>query len=419
MSGGVRSGDRPWGWPGFLQLWTATTVSNFGTYVTTLALQVLLVNDLHASATDIGLVNASRWVPYLLFGLVAGVFVDRHRRLPILVGSDLGRALLLGVIPLLGFVGGLSVPVVIALMVPFGALSLLYDAAYQSFLPRLVPQGALNPANARLQQSQSAAQTTGPLVGGGLVTALGASLAVLVDAVSYLFSGLLLMTVRVTEPIRQPAARRHVFAELREGLAWVYRHRMLAPMALTSHGWFVFNSLLGTVFGPFALRTAGIGAFGLGVAYACAGLGGVLGSGLSGRAARLLGAGWAFVLAQALFPVAFTLVVLAPHGGPALGMIAAGMFLFGLGVGVGSPIGLTYRQQVTPDHLQGRMNATIRSLNWGMNAIGAPLGGLLADRIGYRPTLWIGIGGVAAMAVAIGCSRFRRASLSDTLPSSV
>jgi predicted MFS family arabinose efflux permease len=393
-------------------------VSYFGTYITTLALQVLLVNDLHASATDLGLVNAARWVPYLLFGLVAGVFVDRCRRLPVLVGTDLGRALLLGVIPLLGIVGGLSVPVVIALMVPFGAMSLLNDAAYQSFLPRLVKPATLNPANVWLQQSQSAAQTTGPLVGGGLVAALGAALAILVDAASYLFSGLLLMTIRVPEPPSRPSARRHVFAELREGVAWVYRHPMLAPMALTSHGWFVFNSLLGTVFAPFALRDAGIGPFGLGVGYACAGAGGLLGSALSDRAARVLGAGWAVVLAQALFPVAFTLVVLAPRGGPALVLIAGGMFLFGLAVGLGSPIELTYRQQVTPDHLLGRASATIRSFNWGMNAIGAPLGGLLADRIGYRPTLWLGIGGVAAMAVAIGCSRFRKASLSDTLSSS-
>jgi predicted MFS family arabinose efflux permease len=264
----------------------------------------------------------------------------------------------------------------------------------------------------------SAAQTTGPLVGGGLVAALGAPLAVLVDAASYLFSGLLLTTIRVHEQPRAPQARRHVSAELREGVAWVYRHPMLAPMALTSHGWFVFNSMLITVTVPFVLRDVGIGALGLGVGYACAGVGGVLGSAVSGRAARRLDAGPAVVLAQALFPLAYTLVVLASHGGSGLVLVSAGLFLFGLGVGLGSPIGLTYRQQITPDHLQGRMNATIRSFNWGMNAVGAPLGGLLADRIGYRATLWLGIGGVAAMAVALGCSRFRRARLSDTLPSS-
>jgi predicted MFS family arabinose efflux permease len=117
------------------------------------------------------------------------------------------------------------------------------------------------------------------------------------------------------------------------------------------------------------------------------------------------------VLAQALFPVAFVVVVLAQRGGLAVVMIAAGMFLFGFAVGLGSPIELTYRQSVTPDRLQGRMNTTIRSLNWGMYTIGGPLGGVLADRIGYRQTLWLGIAGVAAMAVWLGLSRVRRLSL--------
>ena len=414
----MRSGDRPRDCPGFTQLWTASTVSDFGTYITALASQVLIVVNLHASATEVGLVNAARWLPYLVFGLFAGVIVDRHRRLPVLVGTDLGRALLLGAIPLLAALDGLSVLVVIVLMVPFGVLSVLNDAADQSLLPSVVTPAALGKANIRLQQSMSAAQTTGPLVGGGLVAALGAPLAVLVDAASYLFSGLLLTTIRVHEQPREPRARQHVGTELREGVAWVYRHPMLAPMALTGHGWFLFNSLLLTVSVPFVLRDVGINALGLGVSYACAGVGGVLGGTVSSRAARRLGAGPAVVLAQALFPAAFTLVVLVSHGGVALVMISAGWFLMGLGVGLDSPIEQTYRQQVTPEHLQGRMIATMRTFNWGMNAIGAPIGGLLADRIGSRPTLWIGIGGVAAMAVAIGCSRFRKASLSDTMASS-
>ncbi len=414
MGGGVRSAVQPRDCPGFARLWTASTVSDFGTYITTLASQVLLLDTLHASATDMGLVNAARWVPYLLFGLLVGVFVDRRRRLPLLIATDLGSAALLGVIPLLAAVGGLSVPVVIALMVPFGLLSLVNDAASMSFLPRLVTPDALGQANVRLQQSMSAAQTSGPLVGGGLVSWLGAPLAILVDAVSYLFSGLLQATIRhVDERPAEPPARRHVFAELREGVAWVYRHPTLAPMALTTHGWFVFNSMLLTVFAPFALRDADLSSFGLGVAYACSGVGGVLGGSLSSRAARLLGAGHAVVVAQALFPVAFALVALSPRGGPALVMIAAGLLLFGLAVGLGSPIEQTYRQAVTPDRLRGRMTATIRSLNWGMYAIGAPVGGALADWIGYRQTLWIGVAGVAAMAVWLGCSRFRTISLDD------
>jgi predicted MFS family arabinose efflux permease len=391
-------------------------VSDFGSYITALALSLLLVKTLNASAAEVGLVNAARWVSYLLFGLLVGVFVDRRRRLPLLVATDIGSAVLLGVIPVLAAVGGLSVPVVIALMVPFGLLSLVNDAASMSFLPRLVPPPALETANVQLQQSASAAQTAGPLVGGGLVAWLGPPLTIVVDAVSYLFSGLLLATIRVVEPPPSSSPRRRVFVELREGVAWVYRHPMLRPMALSTHGWFLFNSMLLTVFAPFAVRVAGVSSFGLGVAYAGAGLGGVVGTAVSARAGRLIGPGRTVVLAQALFPVAFTLIVLAPHGGPAVVLVTAGLSVFGFAVGLGSPIEQTYRQAVTPDRLQGRMVATIRSFNWGMNAIGGPVGGVLADTIGYRRTLWIGTAGVAAMAVWLGCSRFRRITLADMVP---
>jgi len=413
MRGSVRSAARPRDSPGFPQLWTASTVSDFGTFITAVALQYLLVHNLNASATDVGVVNAARWLPYLLFGLLAGVYVDRRRRLPLLIATDVGCAVVLGVIPLLAAVGGLSVPVVVALMVPFGLLTLVNDAASTSFLPRVLPAETLEAGNARMIQSMSAAQTVGPLVGGGLVGLIRAPMALLVDAASYLFSGLLLATIRIEEPA-VPVERRHVLTEMREGMAWVYRHPMLAPLALTSHGWFVFNSLLQTVYVPFAIRDAGLNGFTLGVAYAGAGLGGVIGSSVSSRVGRWIGLGPAVVVAQFLFPVASVPIVLAPHGVIAVVMITAGMICFGFAVGLGSPLEATYQQAVTPDRLQGRMNATVRSFNRGMYVIGAPLGGVLADAIGYRPTLWVGIAGVGAMAVWLGLSRFRHASSGDT-----
>jgi MFS family permease len=406
---------RPGDHAGFRQLWISTTVSDFGTYVTTVALQVLVVKYLHASATEVGVINAARWVPYLLFGLLAGVYVDRHRRRPVLIGSDLGRGVLLAAIPVLAAFGALNIPVLAALLIPFGVLSLLNDGADQSFVPAVVGPAALNSANARLQQSSSAAQTTGPLLGGGLVAAIGAPLSMLVDAVSYVVSGLIVATIRVAEP--EPARTdRHLWTEMREGMAWVYRHRMLAPMAITTHVWFVFNSMFNTVFVVFALNEAGIGSFWLGAAYACSGIGGLAGTQWSGAAARRWGAGPAVVVAQFLFPVAFILVVLAPHGVAAVVLIEAGMLVFGLAVGLGSPIELTYRQSITPDRLQGRMNSTIRSFNWGLVAVGAPVGGILADRFGNRTALWIGIAGVTLAAAALLASPFRRATLTDDEP---
>ena len=215
--------------PGFARFWTASTVSGFGTYITTLAIQVLIVLTLHAGAAGVGLVNAARWLPYLLFGLVAGVLVDRSRRRPVLVTTDIGRGLLLIAIPALALTHRLSIPVLMVFMAVFGLLSLLNDAASQSFLPRLVPAHLLTEANARLDQSDAVAQTSGPALAGGLVSLLTAPWAVLVDAASYLISGVLLARVNVAEPPPNPATDRNIRREAAEGLRWIYAHPILAP----------------------------------------------------------------------------------------------------------------------------------------------------------------------------------------------
>ncbi len=394
---------------GFGAFWAAWTVSNFGTYVTTLALQVLVVITLHASATEVGLVTGVRWLPYLLVGMVAGVLADRYRRRPILVGTDLGRAVVLSLIPLLALLDALTIPALLALLLVFGTFSVLNDAAHQSFLPRLVSAGSLTAANARLEQSAAVAQTSGPVLSGGLIAAIGAPLAILVDAVSYLVSGLILITVRVEEP-RGSNEHRHLWRELRTGLSYVYRHPMLAPYALTSHAWFVFNNMLGPVFVLFVLRDLGFSPLQLGVAYAVGGVGGVLGSALSSRVANRFGVGPVVIFDRFLSPVSFLFVVLAVAGPGAWFMVAAGQFVFWFAVGLGGPVELGYRQTVTPDHLQGRMNATIRSMNWGITSVGALAGGLLGDVLGYRPALWLGIAGLTLVALALALSRFRHAT---------
>ena len=188
---------------------------------------------------------------------------------------------------MLWLVGLLTLPMpMLMVMVVFGFLSLLNDAAAQSFLPRLVPQSSLLAANARLDQSSSVAQTFGPVITGALVTALGAPLAVLLDALSYLASGAAVASIRpseVTTATRDQSLG--LRREIGEGLSWVYRHRMLAPLAITTHGWFFFNGVLVTVFVPFALLSLQLNAFELGVTLAAAGVGGLLGSLLSTRSA--------------------------------------------------------------------------------------------------------------------------------------
>ena len=413
MTLAVESGEGLHSFPGFWRLWTASTISGFGSYVTNLAIGVLIVLTLHGGSTEVGLVNAARWLPYLLFGLIAGVLVDRARRRPLLVVTDLGRGILLLAVPVLAMTEQLSLVRLMVLMAMFGLMSLLNDAAFQAFVPRLVPATLLTPAHARLDQSDAVAQTSGPALAGGLVSLVGAPVAVLVDAFSYLVSGVLLWSVRVVEPRPRPMSVRGVPGEAWEGLRWVYGHATLRALALTTHAWFLCSAVTGAVLIPFALRTLGLSPFGLGLALAAAGVGGLVGSLFAVRLGLRFGAGRVVIASRAATAMAWALVAFSADSLAGWLLFGAGQFLVGLSMGAENANEMGYRQSVTPDRLQGRMNATMRSLNRAMIVVGAPLGGWLGDKIGYRNMLWIAAFGFLAVATALGLSRFRDARLDD------
>ncbi len=399
--------------PGFGRMWIASTVSGFGTYVTTLAVQVVVVVTLHEGAGGVGLVSSARWLPYLLFGLVAGVLVERSRRRPLLVATDLGRGLLLIAVPLLALSQRLSLPVLMAVMAVFGLLSLVGDAAAQSFLPRVVPAPLLTAANARLDQSDAVAQTCGPALAGGVVSGLGAPVAVLVDAAGHLTSALLLLRVPTVEPPRRPVSLRGVRAEATEGLRWVYGHPTLRPLALSTHGWFLCTGAAGAALPPFALRTLGLSAFGLGVAMAVGGIGGLVGSLAATRLGAVLGAGRVVVAARAGTAVAWALMGLSPPHWTGWVLFGGGQLLLGLSMGAENANEMGYWQAVTPDALQARANATRRSANRAMIVVGAPAGGFLADALGYRTMLGTAAVGLLVVSAALAASRFRTARIDD------
>ncbi|MFG1813731.1 MFS transporter [Kribbella sp. NPDC049174] len=398
---------------GYVRFWIADAVSMVGSSVTALALQVVAVVTLQASGTEVGILNAARWLPYLLFGLIAGVIVDRYRRQPILVGADLARAAVLGVIPLAALLDVLSLPLLIAVVLVFGTFSLAYDAAHQSFPPSLVPAELLTPAYARLEQTSAVAQTGGPVFAGALIKLIGAPAAILVDAASYLISGIVLATVRPRTPevavgTGQP---RNLRREIREGLSWVYRDSALGPLTATSHVWFVFQGLLTTVFVLFVLKTLGLSAFWLGVTYAALGVGALIGATASGWVGRRFEVGPTIIACRWLSPLAYLSAPLAGDNSAGIVVLCAGQFILGLSFGIDSPTEMGYRQSITPPGLLGRMNGTTRSFNRAAIVIGAPAGGLLADHLGTRTALWIGVGGMVVQAVLLHRSDFRHARL--------
>ncbi len=397
--------------PGFLPFWTAATVSAFGTYVTTLAVQVVVVVTLHDGATGVGLVSSARWLPYLLFGVLVGVLVDRSRRRGLLVGADLGRAVLLTSIPVLAVTGQLSIGLLMVVMAGFGLLSLVHDAASQSLVPRLVPPRLLTQANARLDQSDAVAQTSGPALAGALVSLLTAPWAVLVDAFSYLASGLLLLRVPVEESPSRPRSIRGIAGEAAEGLRWVYGHHMLRPLALSTHGWFLSFAAAGAVLPPYALRTLGLSPLGFGLALALGGVGGLMGALVATRLGMSYGVGRVVIGARATTAVAWALVALSTDGWSGWMLFGVGQFVLGLSMGAENANNMGYWQAVTPDRLQGRMNATRRSVNRAMIVVGAPVGGVLGDAFGFRLVLGVAVLGFLLSAVGLGATGFRRVRL--------
>jgi MFS family permease len=329
--------------------------------------------------------------------------------------TDLGRGVLLTAIPVLALTHRLSIPVLMVFMAVFGLLSLLNDAAFQSFLPRLVPARLLTAANARLDQSDAVAQTSGPALAGGLVSLLTAPWAILVDAASYVISGVLLTRINVAEPPPAPATDRSIRREAAEGLRWVYTHPILRPLALNTHGWFLCSAVAGAVLTPFALQDVGLNPFGLGLALAAGGVGGLVGSlaatGLGGR----FGSGRIVIACRTLTAASWAAMALStPHWSGWL-LFGASQLLLGLSLGAENANEMGYWQVATPDHLQGRMNATRRSINRAMIVIGAPAGGFLGDAIGYRTMLLTAAGGFLLVAAALAASRFRDARVEDAV----
>jgi MFS family permease len=418
----VTSGPAPpFPTPAFRRFWLAETVSSFGTYVTLLALQTLVVLTLDGTAQDVGWLNSARWLPYLVLGLVVGALVDRRRRRPLLVGTDLASAALLCLIPAAWTLDVLSLPLLCGIVAAYGATTLVNGAASMSVIPRLVPRAHLQRAHARIDGADAVAQTAGPALAGLLVKVVGAPLAVLVDAASYLFSAATMSTVQVEEPVRRPEARPRLRDEIRDGVRWVYRGSGLETLAAATHLWFAANAVLGAVLAPYALLTLGLTPLQFGLATAVAGLGGVVGATTSSAGGRRLGTGGAVIAAHTATTVGVLVMVLAglgTSGWAATAVLAAGQGCHGFAIGFSNSHEMAYRQALTPDELQARTNTTMRAFNRAVMVVVAPLGGLLAVQVGNRAALAAAAAGFAVVVVWLAASPFRRADAERGQPPS-
>lgn len=403
--------------PRYWRFWTAETISGFGSYVTTLALQWLIVTTLGAGSAAVGVVNGARWLPYLALGFVAGAVIDRMPRRPVLVLADAVRALILIAVSALALAGALSIPGLMALMCGFGLVSLFADAAGQSYVPRLVPRDLVPTANARIDQSASVAQGAGPGLAGLLIRLMSAPLAILVDAISYAVSAVLVLSAPTPEPPRPREPLAQLRREIADGLRWVYRQPKLAALAIDTHGWFLCHAAALAVLTPYAAHTLGFGALTLGLTLAVGGVGALVGSLCAVRAGIRYGAGPVIIGCRGADAVGWAILAISPvAGAPGWLVFGAGQLVLGFSAGLSNTNELSYRQLATPDRLQGRTNAIMRSGNRAMIVIGAPIGGFIGEAIGYRALLSMIAVGFVVVAGSLAATRFRGAQLNDPPP---
>lgn len=402
---------------GFQRFWAGEAVSSFGTHVTLLALQTMVVLTLQGTAQEVGWLNSARWLPYLVLGLIVGALVDRYPRRPVMAATDLLRAVLLATIPMAWASGQLTLPLLLLIVIGYGTASLTNDAASMSFLPRLVPPQHLQRAHARIDGADAVAQTTGPIVAGALIKVLGAPLAVLVDAFTYLFSAAMVLTLRTTEPAWEPGrGESNLRREIIDGCRWVYGGSGLATLAIATHVWFAANAIVGTVVAPLALTTLELSPLQFGMATAVGGVGAVAGAAGSTPVGRRLGTGWAVIAAFGISTLGVAVMAVAGLGTTGWGsvvVLGVGQLCFGFGLTFSNSHEMSYRQTLTPDRLQARTNTTMRAANRAVVVIVAPLGGLLAVQAGLRPALLVAVGIFVVAALILLTSPFRTVDLTD------
>jgi MFS family permease len=382
----------------FLKLWSGQTISLVGSAVDDLAIGFVAIVALDASAFEVAVLGTLNFLPFILFTLPAGVWVDRLRRRPILILGDFARGALLATIPIAYLADALTLWHLYAVVFLTGVCTVFFDVAYQSYLPSLVERDQIIEGNSKLEISRSVAQVGGPGFAGALVELLTAPYAVLVDALSFLGSGLFLLGIRKPEeaPARQTVDGRKpsLWTELKEGLQFVLRNPNLRAQAGCTATSNLFSSLGFSILLVFLVRELGLSAGVIGIAFSIGAIGSFVGAVTAMRLARRFGIGPTTIAVAAVFGPAMLLVAFAPAGNAAIPFLVAAQFLFFFTSVVYNIIQVSYRQAICPPRLQGRMNSVMRFMVWGTIPVGTLTGGALGSLIGLRETIAIGaIGG--------------------------
>lgn len=408
-----------WRHPDFLKLWAGETVSLLGSEVTVLALPLLLTITLHATALQVALLNTAIWAPYLGVSLFAGWWIDRHRRRPLLIFADLGQAMLLGLIPVAVLFHFLRIEFVYVIAVLVGTLAVLFSLAYRAYIPSLLGRENLLDGNSKMQVSASIAQIGGPGLGGLLVQVFTAPIAILLDAVSFLFSATGLILIKKKEFISVSTdTRESIWRQIGAGLRLTFKNPYLRVFTLNAMTYNFSDQFILALFVVYATRELLIPPILLGTIMATASIGALLGALIADPLAKRLGMGPALISSNAIECLALLLIPLA--GGPLalkVTLLICAFFFNGMGLACANVYFPSIRQATTPDGLLGRMSASYAWLILGVVPIGAALAGVLQQYIGIRATLFCGaIGILLSFAWLLRPHLLKLRSLSDVAP---
>ena len=381
-----------WSHPDFLKLWTGQSISELGSQVSQLAIPWLAAVELHASPLAFSLLGVLGFLPFILFALPAGVWVDRLRRRQILIVGDSARAVLLALIPILWAAGVLQIWHLLVLEFVIGIFTVFFDVAYQSYLPALIEREHLIDGNSKLQLTVSIAQVGGPTVSGTLIAAITAPYAIVVDAVSFAISSVFMIGMKHRENLpRQDAAepRPHMWPQVKEGLAWVVGNRNLRAIAGCTGTSNFCSGLMFSIVILYMVRVLHLSSIQAGAVFAVGSAGSIAGALLANRLGKKFGVGSAIVFMAVIFSFGGLAYPLAPASFP-LPLLMAGQLLFGFSAVAYNILQVSYRQAITPERLQGRMNAAMRWIVWGTIPLGTLAGGAIAQATSLHTAIWVG-----------------------------
>jgi MFS family permease len=400
----TRAPNNLFGNRGFLRLWCAATVSNFGSMLSAVALPFVAVIWLDATPADMAGLAAAALVPGVVLGLFAGAFIDRLRRRPVLIVTDVGRALAVLSIPVAAWLDALVMPHLYLVAALNGLLSFAFGVAHLSYLPSLVERDQLTAANGRLAAGEAIAEGGAFASGGWLVEILTAPFALVIDSITFLVSALFLIGIRAEEPVRESTQRQPVLKDAAEGLRFVLRHPVLLPVVGSAVLSALGFQILGVVYILFVYDELGFRPGTLGMIFAVGAASSFVGALVSGRMTTVLGAGRTMSLGLALFAASTLLLPLA-QGATLLAAAIVVLQQMGDGAEVLFRVNqVSLRQKLTSDEILGRVHASQRFLSSIAMLVGVALGGFLGEQFGLRVTLTTGGAAILLGAVWLALS---------------